>query len=72
MGRKSQSGGVKAEGRNRIEFTIFYQGKRYRPTLERTPSEANLRRARVQLVDINRRITAGTFNFSESFRTIVT
>ena len=67
MGRKSLSGGVKPKGRNRIEFTLFYQGKRYRPTLERTPSEGNLRRARIQLADINRRISEGTFSFADEF-----
>jgi integrase len=67
MGRTSQSGGVRAKGKKRIEFTIFYKGKRYRPTLERTPTEANLRRARIQLADINRRIADGNFDFAEEF-----
>lgn len=67
MGRKSQSGGVRPKGRDRIEFTIFYEGKRYRPTLSRAPTEANLRRARVQLAGINQRIEAGSFDFAEEF-----
>jgi integrase len=67
MGRKSLSGGVRTQGRDRIEFTFFYKGQRYRPTLKRAPTEANLRRARLQLEDIKRRIDAGTFNFTEEF-----
>ncbi len=67
MGRKSHSGGVSAKGSDRIEFTFVYRCKRYRPTLARVPSEANLRRARVQLADIKARIKAGTFNFAEEF-----
>jgi hypothetical protein len=58
---------VRAKGTNRIEFTFFYKGQRYRPTLERTPTEANLRRARLQLADIKTRIKLGTFNFAEEF-----
>ncbi|MEJ0035320.1 MAG: DUF3596 domain-containing protein [Gammaproteobacteria bacterium] len=51
MTRKSQ-GGVYAKGADRIEFAFFCKGKRYRPTVVRTPSAANLRRARQQLDDI--------------------
>lgn len=67
MGRRSLKGAVRAAGKDRIEFTIYYQGKRYRPTLERNPTEANLRRARAQLQGINERIASGTFNFAEEF-----
>jgi hypothetical protein len=56
MGRKSLTGGVRAKGDDRIEFTFVYENRRYRPTLLRIPSEANLRRARQQLADIKRRI----------------
>ena len=66
MGRRSLTGGVRAKG-DRIEFTFFYQGQRYRPTLPRIPSEANLRRARQHLADIKGRIKQGTFVFSEEF-----
>ncbi len=67
MGRKSASGGVQAKGRDRIEFTFKYEGKRYRPTIRRTPTTANLRRARIQLEAIKLRIEAGTFSFVEEF-----
>lgn len=67
MGRRSLSGGVRAKGRDRIEFTFVYEGNRYRPTLPRMPTEGNLRRARQQLMDIKARIDAGTFNFLEKF-----
>ncbi|MEJ1962897.1 MAG: DUF3596 domain-containing protein [Gammaproteobacteria bacterium] len=67
MGRRSQSGGVGPKGRHRIEFTFFYDGKRYRPTVKRPPTEANLRRARIQLEAIKTRIEAGTFSFVEEF-----
>jgi hypothetical protein len=40
---------------------------RYRPTLLRTPSEANLRQARQQLAGIRARINNGTFSFAEAF-----
>jgi integrase len=67
MGRRSLSGGVAAKGADRIEFTFVYNGKRVRPTLKINPSEANLRRARVRLVDIKRRIANGTFVFADEF-----
>src|SRR5882757_3311636 len=59
--------GVRAKGPNRIQFTIWYRGKRYRPTVARASTEANLRRARKQLEDIEARIEHGTFDFSEEF-----
>jgi hypothetical protein len=65
MGRKSVTGGVSAKGTDRIEFTFYYRGKRYRPSLMRAPTEANLRRARVELEAIKKKIKAGTFSFLE-------
>jgi hypothetical protein len=67
MGKKARYSGVRAKGRQRIEFEFRYEGARYRPTLERTPTEANLRRAYKQLVDIKLRIQTGTFKFEEEF-----
>jgi integrase len=67
MGRRSISGGVRAKGRDRIQFDFEFEGVRYRPTLARIPTEANLRRARKQLEGIKTRIAHGTFNFSEEF-----
>ncbi len=67
MGRRSLSGGVRAAGPDRIEFTFVYQGKRYRPTILRAPTETNLRRARQLLIDMKERIRHGTFNFREEF-----
>jgi integrase len=67
MGRKSVTGGVCAKGADRIEFTFYYQGKRYRPSLVRIPTEANLERARKHLKQIKERIKAGTFSFTEEF-----
>ena len=69
MGRKSINGGVSALGATRIQFDFEYQGVRYRPTLERVPTEANLRRARMQLAAIKERIARGTFSFAEEFPT---
>lgn len=42
-------------------------GARYRPTIKRPPSEANLRRARERLEVIKRQIEFGTFCFAEEF-----
>jgi hypothetical protein len=67
MGRRSVSGGVCPAGAARIQFTFKFEGVRYRPTLRRTPTEANLRRAREQLVGIKARIASGTFSFAEEF-----
>jgi len=58
---------VCAKGADRIEFTFRFEGVRYRPTVKRIPSEANLRRARKQLEEIKRRIANGTFSFAEEF-----
>jgi integrase len=59
--------GVRAKGTDRIEFDFRVAGVRYRPTIFRTPSEANLRRAYQQLRGIKARIKSGTFNFDEEF-----
>ena len=67
MGRRSITGGVTAKGQRRIQFEFWFEGVRYRPTLPRTPTEANLRRAREQVAGIRARITAGTFSFAEEF-----
>ena len=67
MGRKSIQGGVNALGSNRIQFDFEFDGVRYRPTLKRSPTEANLKRARKQLEEIKQRIAAGTFVFAEEF-----
>ena len=67
MGRKSVNRGVSALGTNRIQFDFEFEGVRYRPTLERAPTEANLRRARLQLQGIKERIAHGTFAFGEEF-----
>jgi integrase len=67
MGRRSLSGGVLAKGSNRIQFDFEFAGIRYRPTIARIPSEANLRRARAQLEDIKARIASGTFRFADEF-----
>ena len=67
MGRRSITGGVRAKGRDRIQFDFEFESVRYRPTLPRIPTEANLRRARKQLEDIKARIADGTFVFAEEF-----
>lgn len=54
-------------GRQRIRFDFKFHGIRYRPTLVRVPSEANLRLAREHLAGIKQRIAAGTFSFAEEF-----
>jgi len=45
----------------------MFEGVRYRPSIQRPPSEANLRRARERLEDIKRQIEMGTFSFAEEF-----
>lgn len=67
MGRRSTTGGVNAKGDDRIEFTLTVKGKRYRPTKQRTPTEANLRAARKEREAMVRRIRNGTFNWAEEF-----
>ena len=48
--------GVSPLGTRRIQFDFEFEGVRYRPTLERAPTEANLRRARLQLQGMGRGI----------------
>ena len=67
MGRRSKTSGVRVAGLARIQFDFKLDGVRYRPTLLRTPTETNLRRAREHLVGIKERIGAGTFSFAEEF-----
>ena len=67
MGRNANSGGVSVKGHNRIQYDFIFNGIRYRPTLERTPTEANLRLARAHLQLIKARIRGGTFCFAEEF-----
>lgn len=55
------------KGSNRMQFDFEFDSVRYRPTLERAPTEANLRRARKQLDDIKARNADGTFSFAEEF-----
>jgi integrase len=66
MGRPF-TGGVIARRQRSIQYDFFFEGTRYRPSLRRTPSEANLRRAREHLAAIKERIAAGVFEFSEEF-----
>lgn len=67
MGRRSTTGGVAAVRDARIRFDFRVQGKRYRPSILKPPTELNLRRAREQLIWIKRRIADGTFCFEEEF-----
>ena len=67
MGGKWFTGGVVAAPRGRIQFDFILDGIRYRPTIKRPPSEANLRRARERLEVIKRQIESGTFSFEEEF-----
>jgi hypothetical protein len=45
----------------------MFEGVRYRPSIRRPPSEANLHRARERLADIKLQIEHGTFSFAEEF-----
>jgi len=67
MGSKWFTGGIVAAPGGRIQFDFMYEGVRYRPSIRRPPSEANLRRARERLEDIKRQIAQGTFSFAEEF-----
>jgi hypothetical protein len=67
MGSKWFTGGVVAASRGRIQFDFRIDGVRYRPTIKRPPSEANLRRARQRLEVIKRQIEDGTFSFADEF-----
>lgn len=65
MGSKWFTGGVVAATHGRIQFDFMFEGVRYRPSIRRPPSEANLRRARERLDEIKRQIRAGTFSSEE-------
>ncbi|MBS0417709.1 MAG: DUF3596 domain-containing protein [Proteobacteria bacterium] len=67
MGTKWFTGGVIAAPRGWIQFDFIFNGIRYRPTIKRPPSEANLRRARERLEAIKQQIRQGTFTFEEEF-----
>ena len=67
MGSKWFTGGVVAAPRATIQFNFVFDGIRYRPSIRRPPSEANLRRARERLEAIKHQIHLGTFSFEEEF-----
>jgi integrase len=67
MGRRSTTNGVAAVRGERIRFDFRFRGKRYRPSILKSPTEANLRRARERLIWMRRRIADGTFCFEEEF-----
>jgi integrase len=67
MGRKPDISGVRAKGTDRIEFDFYFEGVRYRPTIKRTPSEGNLRRAQKQLAEMKARMAKGAFSFADEF-----
>src|SRR5882757_3537118 len=67
MGSAWFTGGVVAAPRGRIQFDFTVNGIRYRPSIRRPPSEANLRRARERLEAIKHQIHLGTFSFEEEF-----
>jgi integrase len=67
MGSKWFTGGVVAASHGRIQFDFVFDGTRYRPSIKRPPSEANLRRARERLEAIKLHIRLGTFAFEDEF-----
>jgi len=67
MGSEWFTGGVVAAPRGRIQFDFTFNGIRYRPSIKRPPSEANLRRARERLEAIKHQIHLGIFSFEEEF-----
>ena len=67
MGRRSLTSCVRPKGKHRIQFDFEIEGKRYRPTVKRAPSEGILRQAVQQLEAIKTRIANGTFSFAEEF-----
>jgi integrase len=67
MGRKSERSGVSALGRDRVQFDFEFEGRRYRPSIKRIPTQGNLDRALGQLRGIRKRIARGTFSFVEAF-----
>lgn len=67
MGRKAEHSGVSPLGKDRIQFDFEFGGKRYRPSINRAPTQGNLDRALKQLQGIRERIARGTFSFAEEF-----
>ncbi len=67
MGRKSGTAGVTAVGRHRIRFDFMIEGRRFRPSVLRAPTDMNIRRAREQIAGIRERIVAGSFSFADEF-----
>src|SRR3954469_22943406 len=67
MGSNWFTGAVVAAPRGRIQFDFTFNGIRYRPSIRRPPSEANLHRARERLESIKQLIRLGTFSFEEEF-----
>jgi integrase len=67
LGTRWFTGGVSVAPRGRIMFDFTIDGVRYRPTIRRPCSEANLRRARERLESIRQQIALGTFSFAEEF-----
>src|SRR5687767_3915460 len=65
--RKSRNDGITPRGSQSIQYDFIFRGIRYRPSLKRTPTEANLRRAREHLAVIKERNAAGSFQFAEEF-----
>jgi hypothetical protein len=68
MGSEWFTGGVVAARRGRIQLDFIFDGIRYRPSIKRPPSEANLRRARERLESIKQQIRLGTFSFEEGWQ----
>jgi hypothetical protein len=60
-------GGVAAAPGGKIQFDLIVNAIRYRPSMKRPPSEANLRRARQRLEAIKQQIHLDTFSFEEEF-----
>lgn len=67
--KRRQRGTVHPKGKNRIAFTTYYFGQRFRPISPIIPTESNLRRARQRVRDMYARIDAGTLILSMSFQT---
>jgi integrase len=65
--RRSRNDGITPRGCHAIQYDFMFEGVRYRPSLKRPPTEANLRRAREHLAAIKERVAAGTFQFAEEF-----
>lgn len=47
-----------------MQFDFEFEGVRYRPTLKRTPTEGNLRRALVQLIETGERSRVIVMSFA--------